>query len=52
MGCQTCRRSDMPESCGPVGNDPCPCCGMVIIARSAEETAKLEELETQPEEQE
>lgn len=33
MTCPTCRREEMPPTCGSHEGKPCVCCGMIIVAR-------------------
>lgn len=32
MTCPTCRREEMPETCGSHDGKACHCCGMIIVA--------------------
>lgn len=45
MTCQVCRREEYGEECGPHGTDPCPCCGMVVIAEAGDDEYNPEEPE-------
>lgn len=42
--CSFCRREfEDADQCGPHGQEPCPCCGMVIVAQAEEPEIPTEE---------
>ncbi len=51
MACPTCRRKEFGEDCGARIDEPCPCCGMEIIAEVQDTTINTQEAVSNNEEQ-
>lgn len=43
MTCPTCRRTDVPGTCGSTLGELCKCCGLVIIATADEQEVNTDE---------
>lgn len=51
MACPTCRRTDVPDTCGAQLGETCQCCGMIVIATAENQRQEDEDRDNEEQEQ-